>query len=131
MILAICGSLRARSSNKTMLEAAARMAPEVSLYEGLETIPPFNPDLDIEPAPEPVARFRDADAVVFSSPEYAHGIPRSLKNALDWVVGSGELSGKPVTLWNASARGTYPEAELTIENGDASPIPASIALLRS
>ena len=83
---------------------------------GLETIPAFNPDLDVEPGLEPVERFRahlrEAEAVLFSTPEYAHGVPGSLKNALDWVVGSGELSGKPVALANASARGEYAQASL-------------------
>lgn len=54
-----------------------------------------------------------ADGVVFSTPEYAHGVPGALKNSLDWVVGSGELVGKPVVLFNASPRGTYAQASLT------------------
>jgi chromate reductase, NAD(P)H dehydrogenase (quinone) len=118
-ILAISGSLRAQSTNTSLLRAAAVIAPssiEVVLYEEMETFPPFNPDLDIEPGPEGVWSFRaalqDASAVIFSTPEYAHGIPGSLKNALDWVVGSGELSGKPVALMNASARGEYAQAAL-------------------
>ena len=102
-----------------MLRAAALVAPssiEVVLYEEIETLPLFNPDLDIEPGPEGVWRYRaalrDASAVIFSTPEYARGIPGSLKNALDWVVGSGELSGKPVALMNASARGEFAQAAL-------------------
>ena len=46
-------------------------------------------------------------------PEYAHGVPGVLKNALDWVVGSGELAGKPVALFIPSARGTYAQASLS------------------
>lgn len=118
-ILAISGSLRAQSTNTALLRAAALLAPSpirVVLYEQMETLPPFNPDLDLEPGPEPVLRFRtelrESSAVFFSTPEYAHGIPGSLKNALDWVVGSGELSGKPVALMNASARGEYAQAAL-------------------
>jgi len=79
-------------------------------------IPAFNADIEDGDEPEPVRRFRTcirgADAVIFSTPEYAHGIPGSLKNALDWVVGSGELSRKPVVLLNASARGIYAQAAL-------------------
>lgn len=56
---------------------------------------------------------RTADAVIFSVPEYAHGVPGVLKNALDWVVASGELAGKPVALFNPSARGTYAQASLS------------------
>jgi chromate reductase len=118
-ILAISGSLREQSTNTALLRAAALAAPSpirVVLYEQMETLPAFNPDLDLEPAPETVSRFRaqlrDCSAVVFSTPEYAHGIPGSLKNALDWVVGSGELSGKPVALMNASSRGEFAQAAL-------------------
>jgi chromate reductase len=64
-----------------------------------------------------VTRFQQAlqrsTAVIFSTPEYAHGIPGSLKNALDWVVGSGELSEKVVMLMNASSRAVYAQAALT------------------
>src|SRR6202012_4211982 len=98
--------------NTALPRAAAVVASspiDIVLYEQMETLPPFNPDLDLEPGPEEVSRFRsalrDCSAVIFSTPEYAHGIPGSLKNALDWVVGSGELSRKPVALINASARG--------------------------
>jgi chromate reductase, NAD(P)H dehydrogenase (quinone) len=119
-ILAISGSLRASSSNTALLQAAAASAPqgiEVSLYDGLGELPHFNPDLDSETPPAAVARWRSAlvsaDGVVFSVPEYAHGVPGVLKNSLDWVVGSGELVNKPVTLFNASARGTYAQASLT------------------
>ena len=125
-ILAISGSLRAQSTNTALLRAAASVASsliDVVLYLQMEELPPFNPDL--EPGPEAVLRFRaalgDCSAVIFSTPEYAHGIPGSLKNALDWVVGSGELSGKPVALLNASARGKYAQAALreTLRTMDA------------
>jgi len=127
-ILAISGSLRAQSTNTALLGAAALVATspvDVVLYGQMELLPPFNPDLDLEPGPEAVLRFRaalrDSSAVIFSTPEYAHGIPGSLKNALDWVVGSGELSGKPVALLNASARGQYAQAALreTLRTMDA------------
>lgn len=102
-----------------LLRAAAMIAPprvEVVLYTELGTIPPYNPDFDIEPVLEPIARLRaalrDASAVIFSTPEYAHGIPGALKNALDWVVASGELSAKPVALLNASSRGAHARAAL-------------------
>jgi len=48
-----------------------------------------------------------------SSPEYAHGVPGVLKNALDWLVSGGDLVGKPVALLNASPRSTYVQASLT------------------
>jgi len=118
-ILAISGSLRRASSNSALIGAAARLASdavEVSIYRGLAEIPPFNPDLDGDSAPEAVARFRAAlqacDAVLLSSPEYAHGVPGVLKNALDWVVGSGELVDKRIALINASRRARHAWASL-------------------
>jgi NAD(P)H-dependent FMN reductase len=111
-IVAISGSLRSGSSNGAVLRAAGSVAPpgmELSFYEGLGGLPHFNPDLDYEGAepPAPVkelrSQLRAADAVLISSPEYAHGVPGSLKNALDWIVSSGEISGKPIVLINVSA----------------------------
>ena len=80
--------------------------------------PHFNPDLDAEGSlpPPSVAEFRAAlaasDAILVSSPEYAHGVPGTLKNALDWIVGSGELMGKPIALVNTSSRSEFVTAQL-------------------
>jgi chromate reductase, NAD(P)H dehydrogenase (quinone) len=113
-VLAVSGSLRRSSSNTALVGAAARLAPDavdVSIYRELVELPPFNPDHDSGRAPAAVARFRAqlqaCDAVLISSPEYAHGVPGVLKNALDWVVGSGELVDKPIALINASGRATH------------------------
>lgn len=118
-ILAISGSLRSGSSNTILLRAAVALAPEtfeVSVYDGLATLPHFNPDLDNETVPSSVVDFRSqlqgSDGVLISSPEYAHGVPGVLKNALDWVVASGELYGKPVALLNASPRSVHAQASL-------------------
>lgn len=119
-ILAISGSLRAVSSNTAVLRAAAMLAPtgvNISIYSGLGDLPHFNPDIDVDPAPLAVACFREqlkeSNGVLISSPEYAHGVPGSMKNALDWLVGSGELVGKPVALINTSPRATIALASLT------------------
>lgn len=113
-VLAISGSLRRASSNSALVGAAARLAPTdvaVSVYCGLPTLPPFNPDQDTGHVPQAVAHLRSelqaTEALLISSPEYAHGVPGVLKNALDWLVGSGELIDKPVALVNASARATH------------------------
>jgi len=110
--LTISGSLRASSTNSLLLEALQDLAPpEVTIvaYRGLAELPAFNPDIEMQgdealPAPVQVFRraLRDAGAVIVSSPEYAHGVPGALKNALDWVVGTGELVDKPVSLLNPS-----------------------------
>jgi chromate reductase, NAD(P)H dehydrogenase (quinone) len=119
-ILAISGSLRAASSNTILLNAAAALAPEnveVIVYRGLADIPPFNPDIDNDPGPPAVRDFRvqlrKSSGVVISSPEYAHGVPGVLKNALDWLVRSGELYEKPVALFNTSPRATFAQESLT------------------
>ena len=115
-LLTVAGSLRAGSSNAELLDAAALVAPatlRVSRYSELAAVPAFSPDLDEDPASAPAAvvhwrsALAAADMVLFSSPEYAHGLPGALKNALDWVVGSGELVGKPVGVINASAASRF------------------------
>ena len=118
-ILAISGSLRAASANTTLLKAAAALVPEdvrLNLYHGLGDLPPFNPDVDKDPPQAAVADFRcqlrQSAGVIFSTPEYAHGVPGVLKNALDWVVASGELYNKPVALFSASSRAGYAQASL-------------------
>jgi NAD(P)H-dependent FMN reductase len=118
-VIAVSGSLRRASSNSAVIEAAALFAPpEVSLdvYAGLASLPHFNPDDDRDPLPPAVAELRaafgSADAVLVCSPEYAHGVPGALKNALDWMVSSGELMNKPVALVNASPHSRHAHASL-------------------
>jgi len=110
VLFAVSGSLRARSSNRTLLEAAAALAPDdvrFDLYDGVAGLPHFNPDLDATAIAEVVEltrRMRQADGLVVSTPEYARGIPGALKNALDWLVGGDGFVEKPFMLLNASDR---------------------------
>lgn len=120
-VLAICGSLRAVSSNKALLEAAARLAPEgmtIALFEDLAALPPFNPDDDVDPRPQAVAawraRIKAADGLLISSPEYARGVAGSLKNALDWLVSDEDFHGKPVAIFNASPRASHALSSLRL-----------------
>lgn len=112
-ILAISGSLRARSTNTELLIALATLAPAgiaIDLYDGLDRLPHFNPDLEpSEPTPvmELKRRLAHADGLIISSPEYARGVPGSLKNALDWLVSGSEFVDKPVALLSASSRSTH------------------------
>lgn len=112
-ILAISGSLRRCSLNTAFLQAALHIAPsatDIRIYEGLGNLPLFNPDLEgFEPASvlNFRAQLRAAQGILIASPEYAHGITGVLKNALDWIVGSGEFVGKPVCLINTSARSIH------------------------
>jgi len=118
-ILAISGSLRATSTNTALLQALpllARPHTQIVFCDVLSSLPHFNSDLNVEPAPPAVQHFRNqlkaSDFVVISTPEYAHGLPGSLKNALDWLVRSGELYEKRVALLNASPRSTFAQASL-------------------
>jgi len=118
-ILAISGSLRSQSSNTAVLRAAKLVAAsgiEVEVFDRLGELPHFNADFDEVGVPEPVARFREqvgaADALIISSPEYAHGVPGSLKNALDWLVGDTQFAGKRVALIGLEGRAEYAQAAL-------------------
>ncbi|MFI7102834.1 NADPH-dependent FMN reductase [Streptomyces sp. NPDC050161] len=107
-LLALSGSLRARSSNGAVLRSALDFFDGPSGTADIGALPHFNPDLDGEDAtpPAPVAALRAAaaaaDALLVVSPEYAHGVPGVLKNALDWMVSSGECVHKPVAVITAS-----------------------------
>ncbi|PSB46151.1 NADPH-dependent FMN reductase [Chamaesiphon polymorphus] len=108
-ILAISGSLRSNSSNTNILRSMMELATdrvELSIYDGMGELPHFNPELDDELAIAAVQDWRTqlqaADGILFCTPEYAHGVPGSLKNALDWIVSSGEFMHKPTAVISAS-----------------------------
>jgi chromate reductase len=120
-ILAICGSTRSKSSNHNLIKAITALSAatfSISTYEGLVDLPQFNPDLDLnkEDAPAAVADFRkqleDADGVLICTPEYAIGVPGTLKNAIDWTVSSMEFSKKPVVLITAGTSGVHAHKSL-------------------
>jgi NAD(P)H-dependent FMN reductase len=105
-ILGISGSLQRQSSNQRLLELARSAVPpgvELTLFDGLRDLPHFDPDIEAAgAAPPPVVAWRralaESDAVLIASPEYGHSLPGSLKNAIDWVIGSGELERKVVAI---------------------------------
>lgn len=108
-IFAISGSLRASSSNTSLLKAIANIAPSnvvINIYDGLDSMPYFSPERDTpnaHPAVEDLRKqIQQADAVIICTPEYAFGVPGALKNALDWTVSSGDFSKKPLALISAS-----------------------------
>ncbi len=117
-ILGICGSLRAASINSKLLHATARLAPQdinVSVFDGLGKLPLFNPDLDASLPASVGDLYRavsHADALLFASPEYAHGVTGTLKNALDWLVGFEPFAGKIVAVLNASPRAHHADDAL-------------------
>lgn len=106
--------------NTEVLLAMSALLPDnvmVTHFQGLSALPHFNPDDDTDSPPASVANWRSclqsADAVAICSPEYAHGVPGVLKNALDWVVGSGEFMYKPVAIINASLNSVFVGPQLT------------------
>lgn len=111
-LLGLCGSLRARSSNRSLLLAYERLCvpdAEFTVYDGVAALPHFNPDEDGDSVATEVARLRrlvgQSDAIVISTPEYAHALPGSFKNVLDWLVSDPCFAGKPTVIITAF-RGT-------------------------
>jgi NAD(P)H-dependent FMN reductase len=111
-ILAISGSTKKNSSNESILKFIAESFEyflDVKMYDGLEKLPHFNPDLDNEDPPAPVKDFRDlvlsADGVIICTPEYVFSLPGSLKNAFEWCVSTSVFLNKPVAIIVASASG--------------------------
>ncbi len=111
-IVGFAGSLRSGSYNRTLLAAAADLMPEGANLTQLvlDGIPPYNEDIDNdEDRPASVERFKSAiasaDGVLIVTPEYSHGVPGLLKNALDWASRPREtqpMSRRPVALMGAS-----------------------------
>jgi chromate reductase len=110
-VIGIAGSLRRMSYNRALLCAAQQLAPP-SLridIEELDDVPMFNADLDAGSPPESVARLRQAvlaaDGLLLVTPEYNHGVPGVMKNAIDWLsqpLRESVLDGKPTALMGAS-----------------------------
>ncbi len=110
-VLGIAGSLREDSYNHALLNAAREVAAESMHIEitALDDIPPFNEDVEAAGDPDPVAALKRqidaADALLIATPEYQHGIPGVLKNALDWASrppGESPLHGKPTAIMGAT-----------------------------
>jgi 2-hydroxychromene-2-carboxylate isomerase/NAD(P)H-dependent FMN reductase len=106
-VLGVPGSLQARSGNRVLIETAVAVAPkdvEVTLFDGLRDLPPFDPDAFAGSTPA-VERWRGAirecDAVLIACPEYGFSLPGIVKNAIDWVIGTGELERKIVAVTSA------------------------------
>jgi NAD(P)H-dependent FMN reductase len=112
-IIAISGSTRSQSTNHNYIQAVTGLiGPGFTIHYNKDLItalPHFNPDLDTDTPPEAVTHFRqqlrNADGILICTPEYAMGVPGTLKNAIDWTVSSCEFSNKPVALITASSLG--------------------------
>lgn len=109
-ILGIAGSIRRASLNRAALRAAAELVPEgaeLTTFE-IDEIPPFNQDSEADPpavVKDLKAAIRNADAILFVSPEYSYSIPGVLKNAIDWAsrpYGDSAWEGKPAAIMGVS-----------------------------
>jgi chromate reductase len=110
-ILGFAGSLRQASYNRALLRAAVELAPPgmmLSVFD-LAQVPLYNADVELAGDPPAVAAFkqaiREADAVLMVTPEYNHGVPGVMKNAVDWASRpprGAALDRKPVGIIGAS-----------------------------
>ena len=110
-VVGISGSLRKASFSTSLLKILAeRAAPSIHIQVvTLEDIPLYNEDLDRSPETPSVASFRKiiaaSDGVLIATPEYNHGMPGVLKNALDWAsrpVFESCFKDKPVSIISSS-----------------------------
>ena len=138
-ILAFSGSPRPASAVGHLLRAAAATAPAgvaFSFFESTLGLPLFSPDLDGPDAMAPPAvaalrrQVQAADAVLLATPEYAYGMPGSLKNAFDWLVSAGSFYGKPTGVLSAAPSAQGGERAragllLTLEALGAAVVPAA------
>ena len=113
-VIAISGSTRHHSINHALIKAIADLAThsfDITIYNGIGKLPQFNPDDDTVAVASEVSDFRQqlnvADGIIICTPEYARGVPGSLKNAIDWTVSSSQFPHKPTLLITASTDGTY------------------------
>ena len=110
-IAAIPGSTKEDSTHLRLLKALQQDFQDLTfdIYTGIGNLPHFNPDHDGDTPQESVRSFREklrsADGILICTPEYAMGVPGTLKNALDWTVSSAEFYDKPVALITASTVG--------------------------
>jgi chromate reductase, NAD(P)H dehydrogenase (quinone) len=110
-VVAFAGSLRQRSFNRALIEAAREIAPPGLTIESIEigALPFYDADLEAQGDPPAVTEFKaalaSADGILIATPEYNDGVPGVLINALDWgsrLPGRSPLAGKPTVVMGAS-----------------------------
>jgi chromate reductase, NAD(P)H dehydrogenase (quinone) len=110
-VLGFAGSLRKGSVNRALIRAAQGLAPpnlSIEIFD-IAAVPLYNGDVEAAGEPEAVTTFkqaiRAADALLIATPEYNHGVPGVMKNAIDWAsrpAGKSPMSTKPVGIVGAS-----------------------------
>lgn len=113
-VIALCGSTRQNSTNHSLIRAIAALSKgslKITLYDGIERLPQFNPDKDGDNVVAEVSDLRhqldNAEGIIICTPEYAHGVPGTLKNAIDWTISSSQFPHKPTMLITASTDGSF------------------------
>lgn len=109
-ILVLIGSLRTNSFNRKIAEAYEELAGERARFiEGdYSKFPLYSEDIQKNGFPPEVEQLaqqvREADGVLFVSPEYNYSVPGALKNALDWLsrLKDQPFAKKPATVIGAS-----------------------------
>lgn len=113
-VVAISGSTRQNSINHSLIKAIVELSAaslDITVFDGIADMPQFNPDHDGDNVTNEVSKFRqqlnDAEGIIICTPEYAHGVPGTLKNAIDWTISSSSFPHKPTMLITASTGGYY------------------------
>ncbi len=113
-VIAICGSTRQNSINHSLINAIVALSVgslHINVFNGIANLPQFNPDYDGAQVADAVADFRkqinEAEGIIICTPEYAHGIPGALKNAIDWTISSSQFPHKPTMLITAATDGSF------------------------
>ena len=120
-IFVINGSASRNSSNQKLIDNIADLAKDffsLTVFNGLKTLPHFDPELSIAGTPKPILDLRHdietADGILICTPEYVFSIPSGLKNAIEWCISTTIFEDKPTGLITASANGEKGHEELKL-----------------
>ena len=120
-IFVINGSASENSANQKLIDNFASQTKEwfnVAVFNGLKTLPHFDPELSVNNTPGIILDLRDniqqADGILICTPEYVFSIPSGLKNAIEWCVATTVFSDKPIGIITASASGQKGHEELQL-----------------
>lgn len=120
-VLAICGSIKSTSANHKLIQYLQSLSKghfDIEVFEGLGTLPYFDPNPEMENQYESVntfrKRIREADGILICTPEYVFSLPGILKNALEWTVSTTIFTNKPAALITASSSGKVAHESLQL-----------------